>query len=160
MYRLLRPLIQRRFVSVSTAATPSANTVSASVKYGPHRGAKRSRLMSATIGFLIGGSVVGVYGWYEFLDDYRYASRTLIEAVEDIEASSRKLREYARKIDAVDASLRRLEKESVVKEELTQLRQELRQLLTAAEEKQYAWNGRIVDLEKDFNALFKSIGRQ
>ncbi|RKP09971.1 hypothetical protein THASP1DRAFT_22239 [Thamnocephalis sphaerospora] len=157
---VLRPLIQRRFVSVSTASsTPSSSTVSTSVK-ASHSGKKsRSQFGSGLIGFLLGGTIVGAVGWYEFLDDYRYASRTLLESVEELESSTRKVRDYARKIEAVEATLRRLENQSVTEEALNQLRQEMRTLMDSNEENQYAWRGRIVDIEKDINALLKSARR-
>ena len=39
----------------------------------------------------MGATLTGMLGWYEFLDDYLYASRTLLESVEDLEGSTRKV---------------------------------------------------------------------
>jgi hypothetical protein len=39
----------------------------------------------------MGATLTGALGWYGFLDDYMYASRTLLESVEDLESYTRKV---------------------------------------------------------------------
>ncbi|RKP22929.1 hypothetical protein SYNPS1DRAFT_3988, partial [Syncephalis pseudoplumigaleata] len=78
------------------------------------------------LGFFMGATLTGALGWYGFLDDYMYASRTLLESVEDLEASTRKVRDYARKIEKVESTLRRLEDQAITQTTLEEMRKELR----------------------------------
>ncbi|KAI9592843.1 hypothetical protein BDF19DRAFT_450305 [Syncephalis fuscata] len=115
--------------------------------------------MTSMLGFFMGATLTGVIGWYEFLDDYLYASRTLLESVEDLESSTRKVRDYARKIEKVETTLRRLEEQAITQTSLEDMRKELRTIMDANEESRYAWRGRIVELEKDVNTLLKKAQR-
>ncbi|KAI8048654.1 hypothetical protein BDF22DRAFT_736104 [Syncephalis plumigaleata] len=119
----------------------------------------RSRVGATLLGFFMGATLTGALGWYGFLDDYMYASRTLLESVEDLESSTRKVRDYARKIEKVESTLRRLEEQAITQATFEDMRKELRTMMDASEESQYAWRGRIVELEKDVNMLLKKAQR-
>ncbi|GAA6039774.1 hypothetical protein JCM8097_004215 [Rhodosporidiobolus ruineniae] len=81
------------------------------------------------IGFLLGVSLVGGYGYFQLLDDYAKASRELLDSVEELKGSTEALTTHLTRISSLESSVASLQFDTATKTELDSLRQEYRKLL-------------------------------
>ncbi|RUS24373.1 hypothetical protein BC938DRAFT_473689 [Jimgerdemannia flammicorona] len=59
-------------------------------------------------GFLIGITIACGTGYYYLIDEYHVASSLLLNSVEELQASTNRVRDYARKIETVDKELKKI----------------------------------------------------
>ncbi|CEQ41075.1 SPOSA6832_02754, partial [Sporobolomyces salmonicolor] len=132
------------------------------------------------IGFLLGLSAVGSYGYFMLLHDYGEASRTLLDSVAELKRSTDKVRRgprwlslslcrpqsttaslffmtsHLRRIESVESTLSSLSSSAATKAELASLRDEYRKLfetehLDALNLKAHVWG-----IEQDLHKLTKT----
>ncbi|CAO3663432.1 unnamed protein product [Umbelopsis vinacea] len=80
------------------------------------------------LGFLLGVTISGGVGYYYLLEEYNSASATLLNSVQDLQASTEKVRDYARKIEAIDRDLAKLKETTATSQQLADLRNEMKKL--------------------------------
>ncbi|GAA5823718.1 hypothetical protein JCM5353_008567, partial [Sporobolomyces roseus] len=80
------------------------------------------------IGFLLGLTAVGTYGYYLLLSDYSLASTKLLSSIEQLEFSTSLISNQLEKIHELEQRLQGFEKQTVEKKELKSLRDEYRKL--------------------------------
>ncbi|CAG8487116.1 2065_t:CDS:2, partial [Ambispora leptoticha] len=76
------------------------------------------------IGFLLGFTLASGAGYVYLLDDYHAASNLLLSSVEELQLSTNKVRDYAKKIERVEGDLRSLQNHATTKDQLSELRKE------------------------------------
>ncbi|KAG0280257.1 hypothetical protein BGZ95_010777 [Linnemannia exigua] len=104
------------------------------------------------LGFLIGATAAGGAGYYYLLEEYQTASNLLLSSVEDLQASTNKVRDYAKKIESVEAELKALRSKTATVEQLTELKSEVKKVydglnIEHLELKSHVW-GLEMDLQK------------
>ncbi|KAJ2963586.1 hypothetical protein NQZ79_g1424 [Umbelopsis isabellina] len=80
------------------------------------------------LGFLLGVTISGGIGYYYLLEEYNEASASLLNSVKDLQASTDKVRDYARKIEAIDRDLAKLKESAATSQQLSDLRHEFKKL--------------------------------
>ncbi|CAM0137903.1 hypothetical protein VKS41_001124 [Umbelopsis sp. WA50703] len=80
------------------------------------------------LGFLLGVTISGGIGYYYLLEEYNEASASLLNSVKDLQASTDKVRDYARKIEAIDRDVAKLKETTATSQQLLDLRNELKKL--------------------------------
>ncbi|KAF8938247.1 hypothetical protein BGZ58_001303 [Dissophora ornata] len=104
------------------------------------------------LGFLLGATVAGGAGYYYLLEEYQTASNLLLSSVEDLQSSTNKVRDYAKKIESVEAELKALRTKAATVEQLSELKGEVKKVYDALniehlELKSHVW-GLEMDLQK------------
>ncbi|OAQ35323.1 hypothetical protein K457DRAFT_66003, partial [Linnemannia elongata AG-77] len=104
------------------------------------------------LGFLIGATAAGGAGYYYLLEEYQTASNLLLSSVEDLQASTNKVRDYAKKIESVEAELKTLKSKTATVEQLSELKSEVKKVydglnIEHLELKSHVW-GLEMDLQK------------
>ncbi|CEG69970.1 hypothetical protein RMATCC62417_05953 [Rhizopus microsporus] len=121
----------------STDATGSAP------KVGAFRG--------GIIGFLLGVTAAGSAGYYYLLDEYNSASASLLMSVNELQASTDKVKDYARRIETVDRDIAKLKAMAATKQELTDMKVDLRKLYDTLNMEHLELKTHVWGLEKDLS---------
>ncbi|KAJ9101875.1 hypothetical protein QFC21_003215 [Naganishia friedmannii] len=85
-------------------------------------------LRGGLLGFFFGFSLASAYASFYLLQEYKLASSLLQGSVEDLQESTSKMSNHLQRIDAVEKELKRLSSTSAVKEDVTKLRAEMKQV--------------------------------
>ncbi|KAG0365584.1 hypothetical protein BC939DRAFT_498715 [Gamsiella multidivaricata] len=138
----------RRHFSSSAVARAEQAVVPPVVTYKRPVGGFRGGIL----GFLLGATVAGGAGYYYLLEEYQTASSLLLSSVEDLHASTNKVRDYAKKIESVEAELKALRTKAATVEQLSELKGEVKKVYDALniehlELKSHVW-GLEMDLQK------------
>ncbi|KAJ9116870.1 hypothetical protein QFC22_004527 [Naganishia vaughanmartiniae] len=80
------------------------------------------------LGFFFGFSLASAYASFYLLQEYKLASSLLQGSVEDLQESTSKMSNHLQRIEAVEKELKRLSSTSAVKEDVTKLRGEMKQV--------------------------------
>ncbi|KAL1925019.1 uncharacterized protein VTP21DRAFT_4673 [Calcarisporiella thermophila] len=147
--RLISTSARRGFSSSSVARSEANGGIFGSAKkpVGGFRG--------GIIGFIFGAALAGGAGYYYLLDEYRTASSLLLHSVEELQSSTNKVREYAKKIESVDKDLKKLRTSAATTEQLNDLRNELKKLYDSLNIEHLELKTHVYTLEQD---LHKAAG--
>ncbi|KAJ9113862.1 hypothetical protein QFC19_000055 [Naganishia cerealis] len=85
-------------------------------------------LRGGLLGFFFGFSLASAYASFYLLQEYKLASSLLQGSVEDLQESTLKMSNHLQRIEAVEKELKRLSSTSAVKEDVTKLRAEMKQV--------------------------------
>ncbi|KAJ3325705.1 hypothetical protein HDV06_003506 [Boothiomyces sp. JEL0866] len=77
------------------------------------------------VGFLLGISSAGAAAYVYLLDEYQQSSLSLLSGVEDLQKTTTKLRDYTKKIDKVEETIKGFPATYATKKDLEDLRNEL-----------------------------------
>ncbi|KAI9025846.1 hypothetical protein CLU79DRAFT_743392 [Phycomyces nitens] len=110
-------IVRRSIRHYSTEITESSTPT-------PTKGGFRSGLT----GFLVGVSITGGIGYYYLLEEYTAASNSLLESVEQLETTTKKVRDYAHKIESVEKDVNRLKETAATLQQLSELKTEIRRV--------------------------------
>ncbi|KAG0217318.1 hypothetical protein B0O80DRAFT_458992 [Mortierella sp. GBAus27b] len=145
----LRLVSRRHFSSSAVArAEQGAGATQPVVTYKRPVGGFRGGIL----GFLLGATAAGSAGYYYLLEEYQTASNLLLSSVEDLQTSTNKVRDYAKKIESVDAELKALRSKAATVDQLNEVRSEFKKVYDALniehlELKSHVW-GLEMDLQK------------
>ncbi|GAA6017504.1 hypothetical protein JCM10207_008249 [Rhodosporidiobolus poonsookiae] len=107
------------------------------------------------IGFLLGISLTGGYGYFQLLDDYSKASSELLSSVEELRGSTEQMATLIPRISALEQSSAALAESAATKADLDSLRAEYRKLLDAEHLDVLEMKAHIWALEQDLHKLSK-----
>ncbi|GJN94104.1 hypothetical protein Rhopal_007178-T1 [Rhodotorula paludigena] len=133
---------------------PSASTSGGSVPVARVRrpvGAFRGGL----IGFLLGISAVGGYGYFRLLEDYQKASQTLLVSVDELKGSTEQMATHLSRIATLERALAKLTDERATHAEVDSLRAEYRKLLEAEHLDVLNLKAHVWAVEQDLRNLTK-----
>ncbi|KAI8341646.1 hypothetical protein BC941DRAFT_414090 [Chlamydoabsidia padenii] len=108
------------------------------------------------IGFLTGVSLAGAIGYYYLLEEYNSASESLMKSVEELQQSTEKVRDYAKRIEAIDKDLTKLKKTAATEKQLDEAKVQLRKLYDTLNIEHLDLKTHVWGLEKDLNTLLVS----
>ncbi|KAI8355675.1 hypothetical protein BD560DRAFT_406918 [Blakeslea trispora] len=89
---------------------------------------KLTATRGGVIGFLLGVTAAGSAGYYYLLGEYNNASEALMLSVQELQASTDKVKDYARRIEAVDRDMAKLKETAATKKQLADLKVDFRKL--------------------------------
>ncbi|KAM0748100.1 hypothetical protein T439DRAFT_73685 [Meredithblackwellia eburnea MCA 4105] len=115
------------------------------------------------IGFLLGTSIVGAYGYFALLEDYAEASKTLLLSVEELKSSTSQLTSHLTRVSALEGSLSQLEskvKTLAARTELDSMRAEYKGLIESEHLDYLSLKAHLWGVEQDLNALTKRSATQ
>ncbi|BGP58454.1 hypothetical protein JCM8202_005439 [Rhodotorula sphaerocarpa] len=107
------------------------------------------------IGFLLGLSAVGGYGYLRVLDDYRQASERLLVSVEELKSSTEQMAAHLSRITALESNLDRLTRDAAMTSEVDSVRDEARQLIESHHLDLLNLKAHVWGIEQDFRNLAK-----
>ncbi|KAJ1919920.1 hypothetical protein H4219_001701 [Mycoemilia scoparia] len=115
----------RRFAT--TAKTSSEkSTASAAAEAVPKKRRAIGGFRGGVVGFLLGATTAGAAGFLYLIDQYQKTSSLVLESIDDLEATSRKVKDYVRKIESVESDLNKVQYNVATKEQLLQLKADWR----------------------------------
>ncbi|KAL8278288.1 hypothetical protein RQP46_009320 [Phenoliferia psychrophenolica] len=115
------------------------------------------------IGLFLGASLVGGYGYFMLLDDYKAASKTLLLSVEELKGSTASLTSHLARVTSVEDQLARLESRLDAfspKSDLDGLRKEYRALTESQHLDLLSLKAHVWGVEQDLLKLSKQAGKQ
>ncbi|KAF8942746.1 hypothetical protein BGZ47_006170 [Haplosporangium gracile] len=141
-------IASRRHFSSSAMARAEHQSAPVVVNYKRPVGGFRGGIL----GFLLGATAAGGAGYYYLLEEYQTASNLLLSSVEDLQTSTNKVRDYAKKIESVEAELKTLKSKTATVEQLNELKSEVKKVydglnIEHLELKSHVW-GLEMDLQK------------
>ncbi|GAA5982685.1 hypothetical protein JCM10908_006744 [Rhodotorula pacifica] len=107
------------------------------------------------IGFLLGLTAVGGYGYLRVLDDYRQASEKLLVSVEELKGSTEQMTSHLSRITALETSLERLARDAAKNAEVDSLRDESRKLIESHHLDLLNLKAHVWGIEQDLRNLSK-----
>ncbi|GAA5954321.1 hypothetical protein JCM8115_003372 [Rhodotorula mucilaginosa] len=107
------------------------------------------------IGFLLGLTAVGGYGYLRVLDDYRQASEKLLTSVEELKSSTEQMTTHLSRINALETSLDRLARQAAKTQQVDSLRDETRQLIESHHLDLLNLKAHVWGIEQDLRNLSK-----
>ncbi|KAG0096116.1 hypothetical protein BGZ93_004990 [Podila epicladia] len=107
------------------------------------------------LGFLIGATAAGGAGYYYLLEEYQTASNLLLSSVEDLQASTNKanVRDYAKKIESVEAELKSLRAKAATVEQLQDLKADVKKVYDGLNVEHLELKSHVWGLEMDLQKL-------
>jgi len=104
-------------------------------------------------GILLGATIAGGIGYYYLVDEYQTASSLLLSSVEELQMSTNRVRDYARKIESVDREVRKIREEAATKEEVAQLRVEMKKLYDSLSIEHLELKTHVWGIEQDIHRI-------
>ncbi|KAF9167507.1 hypothetical protein DFQ26_004461 [Actinomortierella ambigua] len=141
-----------RSFSTSAVARAEASTTTPVVTYKRPVGGFRGGIL----GFLLGATAAGAAGYYYLLEEYQTASNLLLASVEDLQTSTNKVRDYAKKIESVEAELKKLKEKAATKEQLQELRTDVKKVYDGLNIEHLELKTHVWGLEQDLAASLKA----
>ncbi|KAG0335849.1 hypothetical protein BG004_008295 [Podila humilis] len=108
------------------------------------------------LGFLIGATAAGGAGYYYLLEEYQTASNLLLSSVEDLQSSTNKVRDYAKKIESVEAELKSLRAKAATVEQLQDLKADVKKVYDGLNVEHLELKSHVWGLEMDLQKLQSS----
>ncbi|KAF9931068.1 hypothetical protein FBU30_010897 [Linnemannia zychae] len=109
------------------------------------------------LGFLVGATAAGAAGYYYLLEEYQTASNLLLSSVEDLQASTNKVRSYAMKIETVEAELKALRSKTATVEQLNELKSEVKKVYDGLNIEHLELKSHVWGLEMDLQKLQQQV---
>ncbi|KAL1935066.1 hypothetical protein VTP01DRAFT_4206 [Rhizomucor pusillus] len=150
--RLLHRSLQKQSRHCPNVRFYSSEVETSTKKVGAVRG--------GLVGFLLGVTLAGGAGYYYLLEEYSNASNSLLSSVEELQASTEKVREYARKIEAVDRDVAKLKDTTATAQQLNDLKAEFRRLYDTLNIEHLELKTHVWGLEQDLNKIAPSTRQQ
>jgi len=139
-----------RICADAPAAAPAANLGSVKPPKQPVGGFR-----GGIVGFLFGFSLASSFAAYHLLDEYKQASSALQTSVLELQASTEKVTAHIRRIEAVEKDLRALSSSSASKDDLTQVRAEMKKIYDGLDIEFLSLRSHVWGMQKDLHALAK-----
>ncbi|KAI8976024.1 hypothetical protein BDB01DRAFT_805061 [Pilobolus umbonatus] len=80
------------------------------------------------IGFLLGVTAAGSAGYYYLLGEYSNASEALLISVQELQESTDKIKNYARRIEGMERELNKLKESMATKHQLNETKTDFKKL--------------------------------
>ncbi|KAI7905304.1 uncharacterized protein BX663DRAFT_502410 [Cokeromyces recurvatus] len=112
---------------------------------------KPSIARSGFIGFLLGVTTASAAGYYYLLGEYNSASASLLISVQELQASTEKVKDYARRIETIDRDVTKLKEMAATKQQLSDLKVDFRKLYDTLNIEHLELKTHVWGLEKDFS---------
>ncbi|KAI9481037.1 MAG: hypothetical protein EXX96DRAFT_607805 [Benjaminiella poitrasii] len=113
---------------------------------------KSSTTRNGLIGFLLGVTTAGAAGYYYLLGEYNSASAALLISVQELQASTDKVKDYARRIETIDRDVNKLKESAATKQQLSDLKVDFRKLYDTLNIEHLELKTHVWGLEKDLSS--------
>ncbi|BGP11637.1 hypothetical protein JCM10049v2_007547 [Rhodotorula toruloides] len=107
------------------------------------------------IGFLLGISLVGGYGYFRLLDDYKQASSALLLSVDELKRSTTQMSTHLSRISSLESAISKLESSSATKKQVDSLRGEYTKLFESEHLEVLNLRAHVWGIEQDLRNLTK-----
>ncbi|KAG9292242.1 hypothetical protein G9A89_023962 [Geosiphon pyriformis] len=101
------------------------------------------------IGFLLGFTVASGAGYIYLLDEYHAASNLLLGSVEELQQSTNKVRDYAKKIEKIEEDLKLLQSYAASEDQLLELRNEGKKIYDSLNIQHLELKAHVWSIEQD-----------
>jgi len=116
------------------------------------------RRLFSIFGFLLGFSVASSFASYHLLEEYKLASSLMQASVEELHTSTQKISGHIRRIEAVEKDLKALAESAAAKENVSQLRAEMKKLYDGLHIEFLDLKAHVWGMQQDLHALSKKEG--
>ncbi|CAO3693846.1 unnamed protein product [Rhizopus stolonifer] len=114
-----------------------------------------SPIRGSIIGFLLGVTAAGSAGYFYLLDEYNSAASALLTSLHELQASTDKVKDYARRIEVIDRDVTSLKEAAATKKQLADLKVDLRKLYDTLNMEHLELKTHVWGLEKDVSSSLK-----
>ncbi|KAJ1991191.1 hypothetical protein GGI25_004833 [Coemansia spiralis] len=126
----------------------------------PQQAPKKKRpiggFRGGVVGFLLGVTTAGAFGFVYLIEEYQKATGLVLSSVDELEKSSLKVKEYVRKIEAVESDLAKLRANSATSQQLAQLKADWRKQSDILARDHLELKAHVWEIEQDVDS---ALGR-
>ncbi|KAJ1961177.1 hypothetical protein GGI12_003392 [Dipsacomyces acuminosporus] len=119
-------LIARRFESTVKVGEAASSPASRPAQQAPKKKRPIGGFRGGVVGFLLGVTSAGALGFVYLIEEYQKATSLVLSSVDELEKSSLKVKEYVKKIEAVESDLEKLRANSATLQQVAQLKADWR----------------------------------
>ncbi|KAI8323183.1 hypothetical protein GQ54DRAFT_296887 [Martensiomyces pterosporus] len=118
--------VARRFESTVKVGEAAASVASRPAQQAPKKKRPIGGFRGGVVGFLLGVTSAGAFGFVYLIEEYQKATSLVLSSVDELEKSSLKVKEYVKKIEAVESDLEKLRANSATSQQVAQLKADWR----------------------------------
>ncbi|KAJ2162821.1 hypothetical protein GGF46_000385 [Coemansia sp. RSA 552] len=136
---------------------------SAAARVAPQAARKKRAIggfRGGVVGFLLGVTSAGAFGFVYLIDEYQKATALVLSSVDELEKSSLKVREYVKKIEAVEGDVARLRSSSATTQQLAQARADWRKQSDILTRDHLELKAHVWEIEQDVDSALARAGRK
>ncbi|KAJ1862893.1 hypothetical protein LPJ73_000653 [Coemansia sp. RSA 2703] len=123
---VLQSTLSRRFESTVKAAEAVSALASRPVAAAPKKKRAIGGFRGGVVGFLLGVTTAGAFGFVYLIEEYQKATGLVLNSVDELEKSSLKVKEYVKKIESVEAELKKVRESGATQQQVAQLKADWR----------------------------------
>ncbi|KAJ2238116.1 hypothetical protein IWW45_000303 [Coemansia sp. RSA 485] len=108
------------------------------------------------VGFLLGVTTAGAFGFVYLIEEYQKATGLVLSSVDELEKSSLKVKEYVKKIESVEAQLKKVRENGATTQQLAQLKADWRKQNDVLTRDHLELKAHVWEIEQDVDS---ALGR-
>ncbi|KAJ1665199.1 hypothetical protein IW140_003534 [Coemansia sp. RSA 1813] len=147
--------VGRRFESTVKVGESSSESVRP-----PQQVARKKRpiggFRGGVVGFLLGVTTAGAFGFIYLIEEYQKATSLVLCSVDELERSSLKVKEYVKKIEAVESDLEKVRANSATSQQVAQLKADWRKQSDILARDHLELKAHVWEIEQDVDS---ALGR-
>ncbi|KAG4304223.1 hypothetical protein PORY_002404 [Pneumocystis oryctolagi] len=105
------------------------------------------------LGFFIGTSFVTALGYYFLINEYQYASNTLLLSIEELQRTTESAIQRVKQIEEIQKNMKKLQDNAVMKSDIEDVREETKKMFESLNLAHLEANERFSELEMDVAKL-------
>ncbi|KAJ2799439.1 hypothetical protein H4R20_004440 [Coemansia guatemalensis] len=105
------------------------------------------------VGFLLGVTSAGAFGFVYLIEEYQKATGLVLSSVDELEKSSLKVKEYVKKIEAVESDLAKVRATSATTQQLAQAKADWRKQSDILTRDHLELKAHVWEIEQDVDSV-------
>ncbi|KAJ1892740.1 hypothetical protein GGF37_005395 [Kickxella alabastrina] len=151
-------VVGRRFESTTVKVGEAAASAAASalaarpLASAPKKKRAIGGFRGGVVGFLLGVTTAGAFGFVYLIEEYQKATGLVLSSVEELEQSSAKVKQYVKKIEAVERELQKLRETGATTQQVAQLKADWRKQNDVLARDHLELKAHVWEIEQDVDA--------
>lgn len=112
-----------------------------------------SSFSGAFLGFFIGTSFASAVGYYYLINEYQYASNTLLLSIEELQHTTESVIKRVKQVEEIEKTVKKLQDNIVTKDDIQNVRADAKKMFESLNLAQLETNERFSELEMDVAKL-------
>ncbi|KAJ1878925.1 hypothetical protein LPJ57_003129 [Coemansia sp. RSA 486] len=148
--------LARRFESTVKVGEKVSALASRPAAESPKKKRAIGGFRGGVVGFLLGVTTAGAFGFVYLIEEYQKATGLVLSSVDELEKSSLKVKEYVKKIESVEAQLKKVRENGATTQQLAQLKADWRKQNDVLTRDHLELKAHVWEIEQDVDS---ALGR-
>ncbi|KAJ1730451.1 hypothetical protein LPJ72_004468 [Coemansia sp. Benny D160-2] len=148
--------VGRRFESTVKVGESASSVLARPPQLAPKKKRPIGGFRGGVVGFLLGVTTAGAFGFVYLIEEYQKATSLVLSSVDGLEKSSLKVKEYVKKIEAVESDLAKLRASSATTQQVAQLKTDWRKQSDILARDHLELKAHVWEIEQDVDS---ALGR-